>query len=183
MRRRPGIFLLSLCALAPLPAAARNLPPGCGPDKLKFNVTVGTIVADMPALAPGKARLIFIETLVKHGVLGAAPTTRYAVDGAWAGATKGNSFFLVDVDPGYHQICANWQAVNTTGDNVGMTQVNAIAGDTYYFQTAILEVAENAGPPGSSQIWTNIQFHFNPVSPQAGQDRLLYSGLSTFTTK
>ena len=180
MRLRFELFLLSLCALT-MPAAARNLPPSCGPDKIKFNVTaVNKNGADLPALDPGKARIVFIETLQKHGVLGAAATTRYAVDGTWAGANKGDSYFFVDVDPGYHEICANWQAVNTTGDNVGMAQVTAAAGAVYYYEAAILEMAESPAP---GRVYSNIQFHFVPIAVQAGQARLREVGLSTFTSK
>jgi hypothetical protein len=184
MRFRSGVFLC-LCALAPLRAAARVLPEACGEEGFKFKVTVQKGAAPMPAPVPGKARLVFIETLDKHGVLGPAPTVRYAVDGGWVGANKGDSYFILDVDPGVHQVCANWQAVNTTGRNFGLAQLNAAADHTYYFEAAILEAAESAGPPGApgSQNWTDIQFHFVPVPEQQAQYRLRDAGWSTFTSK
>lgn len=180
MRLRFELFLLSLCAVAPLPLAARVLPPSCGPDKIKFNVTAVNKGVDLPAVDPGKARFVFIATLQKHGVLGAAATTRYAVDGTWAGANKGDSYIFVDVDPGHHEVCANWQAINTTGNSVGIAQVNAVAGKIYYFEASVLEMAESPGP---GAVYTNIQFHFAPISPQAGQVRLREVGMSTFAPK
>jgi len=120
MRLRFQILLACFCAIAPVAAAARILPPACGDDKIKFDVKVEKGSLDLPPLAPGKARLVFIETLQKHGVIGRAATTRYGVDGAWVGGNKGDSYFVVDVDPGPHRVCANWQAINTTGQSVGV---------------------------------------------------------------
>jgi len=180
MRVRFGVVLMFFCAITPLAFAARILPPACGDDKVKFEVKVEKGLLEFPPIAPGKARLVFIETLDKHGVIGAAATARYGVDGAWVGANKGNSYFFIDVDPGNHQICANWQAINTTGRNVGMTEVNAAAGRTYYFETAILEQAESDGP---HRVYTDIGFRFNPVPQQEGQYRLRMYALSTFTSK
>lgn len=180
MRLKSQILLVCLCAIAPVTAAARILPPACGDDKIKFEVKVEKGSLDLPPLAPGKARIVFIETLTKHGVIGRAATTRYGVDGTWMGANKGDSYFYVDVDPGHHEVCANWQAVNTTGNSVGVAQVNAKAGGIYYFEAAILDVAESPGP---GAVYTNVQFRFVPLSPQTGQTRLREVGMSTFKPK
>ena len=37
------------------------------------------------------------------------PTTRMGIDGRWVGATHGNSYLFMTVDPGEHHLCASWQ--------------------------------------------------------------------------
>lgn len=186
MKLTSKVVLVCLWACISIHASAeRILPDACGEDSIKFKVTVEKNQSEIPAPIPGKARLVLIESLDKHGVIGAAATTRFGVDGAWVGANKGNSYFVVDVDPGAHHLCVNWQAVNTTGRNVGLASVNAVAGQVYYFEAAIMERAVDAGPPTGPghRVYTDIGFNFVPVNEDEGRWRLKISGLSTSTSK
>ncbi len=185
MRLLSNTVLVCLCAgLAMHAAAERILPAACGDDNIKFKVNVEKAQLDLPPLDPAKARLVFIETLDKHGIIGSAATARFAVDGAWVGANKGDSFFFVDVDPGQHQLCANWQAVDAKGKNVGLVAVKAVAGHVYYFEAAILQLAQDVGPPGApGRIRTDVAFHFVQLNDGIGKNRLAVSAQSTFTSK
>jgi hypothetical protein len=162
-------------------SAARILPAACGEDNVKFKVTVEKGMLEIPPPEAGKASFVFIENLNKHGVIGSAATTRFGVDGAWVGADKGDSYFVVEVDPGMHQVCANWQAVSAEGKNVGVLPVKAVAGHVYYFEAAILDRADSMAPPGGIRV--EVEFHFVPMNEAVGKQRVSMYGLSTFTTK
>ena len=54
------------------------------------------------ATRPGSA-------LAAGGRKGAA-TVRIGMDGAWVGADKRDSYFVLDVSPGLHHLCASWQS-------------------------------------------------------------------------
>ena len=161
-----------------------NPSPACGDDAVKFKVSVQKGMLQIPPPSPGKAAVVLIENMNKHGVMGAAASTRFGIDGAWVGANKGNSYFVVEVDPGAHQVCANWQAESAIGNRVGVIAINAVAGQTYYFEAAILEVAVNTGPPGApGRVGTQENFNFVRLNQQQAQNRLQMSGLSNFTSK
>jgi hypothetical protein len=38
-------------------------------------------------------------------------TVRIGLDGTWAEASHGKSYFAFSVTPGEHHLCANWQSV------------------------------------------------------------------------
>src|SRR5215469_3489561 len=84
-------------------------PPGCGPEKQKIDVTTTKNYAALQ-VDPGKALIYIIQDDSQFDSR-PRPTTRIGVDGAWAGATQGNSFFRATLDPGEHHLCASWQGV------------------------------------------------------------------------
>ena len=104
---KPLLFVL-LCAAAALAEDPTRIAPACGPNGARFDVV--TTKNPRKALTPdaGKALLYFIEDDTRFETF-AKPTVRLGFDGAWAGATHGNSFFAVSVDPGEHHLCASWQ--------------------------------------------------------------------------
>ena len=82
--------------------------PGCGEPKMKFEVK--TEKSQHPAQTDvGKAMVYFIENDSQFDSF-PSPTTRMGIDGEWVGATHGNSYFSVSVDPGEHHLCASWQS-------------------------------------------------------------------------
>ncbi len=139
------IVLLFLCGLLPSAVfvhANTVLPDACGKDAVKFDVATQK---DQPAPAapvPGKAQLVFIETIQKENLafcVGCDVVARLGLDGAWVGANKGNSYFTYAVEPGEHHLCTNWESVLAFLDKkVGVASFTAEPGRIYYFQVNIL---------------------------------------------
>ncbi len=126
---------LVFVALAPLAHGKTVLPDACGNDKVTFDVK--DVNDHSQSLTPdaGKALLVITEEgLSNHVDL----TTRYGLDGTWVGATHGNSYFLVQITPGEHHLCAAPQGhFGITGGQrehlIGVTSFTAEAGKIYFF--------------------------------------------------
>jgi hypothetical protein len=84
----------------------------------------------------GKARIYFIQD-VAAPILVVNPTTKLAVDGAWVGANRGNSYFSVSVEPGERHLCASsWYS--RTSQRVELASLTAEEGKIYYFRTRLI---------------------------------------------
>jgi hypothetical protein len=150
---RFALFLASALLALAVPAHAFDkknvLPDGCGDNKVEFRVEVVKDPAT-PPLADGKARIYFLEKYNKS-MLSSTIVTRFGLDGKWAGATKHNSYFFLDVAPGEHKLCGS---VKGKRDLVGMLTLHTEAGKTYYWEAnyAILfgAVQVMATPHGTS---------------------------------
>lgn len=122
-------FLFCLVLAIAYQARCATLPSACGDDKVKFMVTTQP---GQPAPAPpaaGRAQVVIVET-----VFGMSATARIGMDGAWVGADKGNSYFTLDVPPGLHHLCANWQSsFNAIDRQVQLFALDAEPGNVYYF--------------------------------------------------
>src|SRR5579862_2157911 len=92
------------------PAFAQNpqIAPACGSDDVKYDVSTKKVATHAAQPPQGKALVYFIEDDNDFGSV-PKPTTRFGLNGQWLGATHGNSYFSVTVDPGEHHVCANWQ--------------------------------------------------------------------------
>jgi hypothetical protein len=107
---------------------------------------------------------------------------RVGIDGSWVGATKGNSYFSVELDPGEHHLCAVWKSLLATkGKNVGVTSFNAEAGKVYYFQVRIREVeggvmGPSGGPVSSTYDWV---LDLTQLSEDEGRYQMKISALAT----
>ena len=135
------VFLVVVFCLPEM--RATTLPDSCGSDKVEFKVSTKKHQS-LPALTdPNKALVVLVEEedkLQGEACWGCNFTTRIGIDGAWAGANKGSSYFAVTVAPGVHHICVNWQSViGMFRRQVGLTEFNAEPGQTYYFDTKIKE--------------------------------------------
>jgi hypothetical protein len=82
----------------------------------------------------GKALVYFVEDDSQFGSI-PKPTTRAGVDGRWVGATHGNSYLFISVDPGEHHLCASWQSAVIVGQGhkTVAAHFTAAAGGVYYF--------------------------------------------------
>jgi hypothetical protein len=107
------------------------LPDACGSDKIEFDVQTQKNAAAPAPPSEGKAQIIFIETVINTGYLFGGPdyTTRFGLDGAWAGAASNNAYFVLEVTPGVHHICSS---VRGEKDKIGMSAFTAEAGKVYY---------------------------------------------------
>ncbi|MGC1617859.1 MAG: hypothetical protein WA765_05165 [Candidatus Acidiferrum sp.] len=135
MKRALLFFLLAA------PAFAQNTPtdiamtPACGPDNFKFAVKTGKTQRTSIQPDEGKALVILVEDDSEFGSH-PKPTTRMGLDGNWIGATHGNSYFSLSIDPGVHHLCASWQtsAILGQGHKTAVAHFTAQAGGVYYFR-------------------------------------------------
>jgi len=82
----------------------------------------------------GKAIVYFLQD-DSNFVATPRPTTRFAVDGGWVGATHSDSYFYFPVDAGEHHLCAIWQAGGLDAAvRSGAAHFAAEAGHVYYFR-------------------------------------------------
>jgi len=119
---------------SPTPTA---VAPGCGTADTKFDVSTSNSQHPMAKPDPGKALIYFLQDDTYFDAR-PRPTTRFAIDGTWIGATHGNSYFYLSIDPGEHHLCANWQSyLGPTGLGTGLdtaaARFRAEAGGIYFF--------------------------------------------------
>lgn len=125
-------LLLAVPALAQQPTAP--IPAACGSNTTAFEVTVDPSQHTLQQSGAGKALVYFIQDdgpdgNHQHFI------TKVALDGAWVGAYKNNSYFAVSVEPGVHHVCARVQSKSRIGDTLALAHFTAEAGKTYYFTT------------------------------------------------
>jgi len=174
--------LMSLLITSATQAAAATLPPSCGDSKIKFDVKTQKDAPPPAGPDAGKAQLVFVETMDKgdkyHHCLACDATTRVAVDGTWIGADHGDSYFTFSIDPGAHSVCVNWQSISSgESRQFGTLDVNAEAGNVYYFQIAVV-VHEEKNPQFSV-----YNMMLAPLPPDSGNALVQNSALSSWTLK
>ncbi len=182
MNPKPFLVLLctSLCAAAPVHGKT-VLPDACGDDSVKFNVKTQN---DAPVPAPpaaGKAQIVFIETSTNpHGCFATftscTATARFGVDGAWVGATTGNSYFALSVDPGEHHLCA------TMGKDIGVEALTVEAGKVYYYQALFDVETSQLGNSQHPHLQVKKAGSFSILKEDEGKFRVKASPLATWTT-
>jgi hypothetical protein len=132
-------FVVCIACLPALAHASKNvLPDSCGADSVEFNLAPASGLPLSSPIPDGKARIVFIESYERPNMLhgggwggGKKIVTRFGMDGAWAGAASANNYFIVDVAPGEHKLCAS---VKGKKEYIGMESVMAETGKTYYYQ-------------------------------------------------
>jgi hypothetical protein len=135
--------------LPPVQALAKSkaiLPDGCGDDSVNFDAKQEKESPPFAGPAAGKALIVFSESMPNE--MRVQTTTRFGVDGAWAGATKGDSYFTLSVDPGEHNLCASMQSAPNRMKKTftQMQTLTAEAGKVYYFEAAVNVIGNaNAG--------------------------------------
>jgi hypothetical protein len=188
---KPRLVVLLLCAsLVPVCARAKTiLPDACGDDGVKFEVST---LKNQPAPEPppsGSAQIIFVEEQNARASFHLV-TVRYGVDGNWAGANYGDSYFIVNVTPGVHHLC-----VNAQGDKkaVGVTSFTAEAGKVYYYEASTTVIRSGGGmvtthgPGGTTSTGMaagsiNKVFQFTQLSEDEGKYRIKAWKLATWKT-
>jgi hypothetical protein len=175
--------LLALLLFA-IPVFAQSTPtittavaPGCGPDDSKFDVKTdkNKHLATQPE--PGKALLYFLEDDSDFSST-PKPTTRLGLDGQWVGATHGNSYFFLSVDPGEHHLCASWQSVVLIGRGrkSAAAHFTAEPGKAYYFRV------QNVWPHERIEN-RDTRFVFAPLDSDEGQLLTTKFAFATFHPK
>jgi hypothetical protein len=186
MKAKMGVLFLVLFLAFTARSWATTLPDACGPDKVQFDVKTAK---NQPAPTPpadGKAQIVFIEAMDKNLACWSCgtPSSRFGLDGEWVGATKGDSYFTVDVAPGEHHLCADWQSdFGSLKKKVGMADFTAEAGKTYYFEARvkIKEHDYGVGPDSTSEVDRDLSF--SQVNDDEGKYRVKASPLATASAK
>jgi hypothetical protein len=151
------LFAILACAilLQTFSAFAQNTPsnslgvPGCGDPKTKFDVEISKSQA--PARPDTtKALIYFLEDDTFFNSI-PKPTTRLGIDGEWTGATHGNSYFFVPIEPGVHHLCVSWQSSLPAlgqGNQSAAAHFTAEPGGIYYFEVKnkLVPKAGSEGP-------------------------------------
>jgi hypothetical protein len=111
--------------------------PGCGTADTKFDVSTSNSPRALAKPDAGKALIYFLQDDTYFDAR-PRPTTRFAIDGTWIGATHGDSYFHVSIDPGEHHLCANWQSYAGPvglgiGPDTAAAHFNAEPGGIYFF--------------------------------------------------
>jgi hypothetical protein len=131
-----AVMLLSCLAFAQNDAAIAKAKAACGPDDIKFDVKNSD--ASQPPAGPenGKA-LVYVINLATQAdsCIHCGNTARVGMDGAWAGATHGNSYLTLNVAPGEHHLCTQLQSrFAAVSRYVALANFTAEAGKVYYFR-------------------------------------------------
>jgi hypothetical protein len=127
-------FFLCVSLACAVQARAATLPDSCGADNVKFDVMTEAGQPLPAGPAEGNAEIVFIENQNQMITPFHYSTVRFGMDGAWVGANKGNSYFVLTVTPGVHHLCASWQSgLEKLKKNVKLTSFTAEPGQVYYF--------------------------------------------------
>ena len=132
-------FLLFLI-LAATPTVAQQGPriaPACGLKTAAFTTQSSPASVPPPPTGETQAQVFFIQD---NGPGGEHQhyTTLIGMDGNWVGGYKENAYFVMNVAPGEHHICANIQSQSSLGKTVALAHFNAEPGKVYYFRTQFL---------------------------------------------
>ncbi len=126
------IFLLTLPALAQAKPASAVAPP-CGLAETQFQVKTDSKSHPLGQPEAGKALVYLLQDDALFD--GIRPTTRFAFNGAWVGATHANSYVFVQLEPGEQHLCAQWADLpGGVGRGKAALHFVARAGETYYFR-------------------------------------------------
>jgi len=100
---------------------------------VKFQINIDDGHSPIPKVEPGKALVFVIEDQRYTGANDV--TVRVGLDGAWVGATQGNSYLSFTVEPGEHHLCADIRpGILYPGRTVSLSGLTAEAGRVYYFR-------------------------------------------------
>ncbi len=180
MKSTLALFLFLMFAIPMLAQdqAAALGAGGCGPEKTEFDVKTDKNQHPNAQPEPGKALVyVFEEEETDQGSFKVlSVTTRIGLDGQWVGANHGESYFFFSVDPGNHDLCAQWQSsLKRYSKLASAATLTAEAGQVYYFQTKVDERDETREHPYAVRL--------KAVDPAEGQLRVGSSSFSTSQPK
>jgi hypothetical protein len=129
------LFASSAFAQSAPSATDSAAAPGCGPGDFSFAVKSDGSSHPVTQPEPGKALIYFLQD-DKVFDSRPRPTVKWGMDGNWVGATQGDTYFYLSVDPGEHHLCSEWQSavlVNASRQSAA-AHFTAEAGKIYYFR-------------------------------------------------
>jgi hypothetical protein len=127
------VIFLASSAFAQNPDRLPHTQSACGPLNAEFQIKMDS--SQTPDFQPevGKALVYVAEDQKFHAAKDV--TARVGLDGAWVGATRGDSYVFFSVDPGEHHLCADWRStLLSNGRLVSLFGFTAEPGKVYYFR-------------------------------------------------
>jgi hypothetical protein len=103
------LILLSASAFAQDQAALTAAEGACGPAETKFDAEQDATNHPTPQPETGKALVYVVQAIGATHCTDCA-LTKVGLDGSWMGANQGSSYSFVQVTPGEHHLCVNWQS-------------------------------------------------------------------------
>ena len=173
------VAILLLMGAATFPqdhAPVRRERASCGPANVQFEVKTDPNRHPAPEPAPDKALAYVVENL-RAGCFMCDTTTRIGLDGAWVGATKGNSYLSISLEPGEHHLCADLQFTHSDPETTCLASFTAEAGKTYYFRARLTD--QNNSGKGAVDWAIDLE----PIDVDQGQFLVASYGFSTYRQK
>ncbi len=178
---------LLFCSFLVVPVVATcatTLPDACGNEKVSFEIQLQKNPPASAAPEAGKAQVFFIEKsekplaveCVSAGV-SCNDEARFGVDGAWVGATKGNSYLPISLEPGVHHLCA------VVGKEAHAEPLTVEAGHAYYFQVEYEAEGKQYGTAKEPNYQVEKNVKFSLLNEDEGKYRVKASALSVATLK
>lgn len=179
------VLLLSSLSFAPgVAMSAVVLPDACGNEEVSFDIRLQKNTPAPATPEAGKGQVVFIEKSDKPPTIGCLSAgvscndvTRFGIDGAWVGATKGNSYFTFSLDPGMHHLCA------VVGKDVHAEPLAVEADHTYYFQVEYKAEGKQYGTTKEPNYQVEKNVKFSMLNEDEGKYRVKASALSVATPK
>lgn len=176
------VFLLCFCAtVSSIRANSAVLPDACGKDKFSFDIRLEKSPPAPAGPENGKGQVFFIEKSEKPpaiiGCLSCSTDTKFGVDGAWVGATKNNSYFVLSLDPGVHHMCA------VRGKDVDAEPLTVEAGKSYYYQVEYKAEGTQYGTADHPNYQVKKNVSFSMLNEDEGKYRVKASALSVASPK
>lgn len=180
-----GVLLLHSSLLVLVGAmSATVLPDACGNEKVSFDIQLQKNTPAPATPEAGKGQVIFIEKSEKPPTMGCLTAgvscndvTRFGVDGAWVGATKGNSYLAISLEPGVHHLCA------VVGKEVHAEPFSVEEGHAYYFQVEYKAEGKQYGTAKEPNYQVEKNVRFSTLNEDEGKYRVKASALSVATPK
>ena len=171
------VLPLFWCAVVGGPRAhSAVLPDACGKQDVSFDIRLEKKPPAPVGPENGKAQVFFIEKSSKPpaiiGCLDCRTEARFGVDGAWVGATKDNSYFVISLNPGVHHVCA------VRGKEVDAEPLTVEAGKTYYYQVEYKAEGTQYGTAEQPNYQVKKNVSFAMLNEDQGQYRVKVSALS-----
>ena len=179
MKTLLAVLILAIASpvFAQAQAPVAEATSACGPAKTEFDVTTND--KQHPTASPDAAKAhVYLLQDDTEFASHPRPTVRFAIDGAWVGATHSNSYFFVSVDPGEHHLCVSWQGIVGLGPQrrEAALHFTAAAGTDYYF---CAKDAYDSDP--HSQLPATVEL--TPVDSDEAQVLMSQFSFSTSTLK
>ena len=142
------VFLFTAPLFAQDQAAISSAQSACGPLQVTFAASADGTQHPSPQPDSAKALVFVVADLGQCVECDSAPrfgitdvsgaVIRIGVDGAWIGATRGDSYLFFSTMPGDHHLCANWQSILPQRARAfSMAGFTAEAGKVYYFRARL----------------------------------------------
>ncbi len=134
------VLLLAAASFAQDKAPLAKPRAACGSSSVQFEVKTDKTEKKRPLAEPPADRaLVYVIQNLRAGCFMCDTTTRIGLDGAWVGATRGNSYFSFSLEPGEHHLCADLQFVAAGSETTALASLNADSGTTYFFRARLTD--------------------------------------------